>query len=454
MNISEVILNVKALGFDTVIYQSDIKTEEDVKTYREKGYMVELTEEQFKEKFPVDPSCVAYSPSISHGSFYFNRDTLAALPLHLEFLMMGMGDYKEQLPIVVRERENEVAQDDYLGSISSLSDSMKIEYFNLLIEKKGSRVKNLYDLFFSVYTSSDFGFKGITPENFELIVSTKTKKDKLKTQKQLKDLPETLTIYRGEGSHSTATNKAYSWTLDINMANFFACRLGMEEAQIITARVNKDKVIDCFIKDSNEQEIIVKPSDVEIVGIQTLRGLGELEAIFPAVIETYKDYREKLYTLDFAQDSSVHGKEHTARVLLLSLILSELLNLSQSDRKLLSTAAIYHDTKRVNDNVDIEHGYHSSQYYQSHIQKPDPTVSFLIEYHCRPDDEGFEEIKRNRVLSKNRTKSQLLFNLFKDADALDRVRFGLLDLDLNQLRLPESKSLPLIARICLEQLKI
>lgn len=453
MNLSDLILNVKALGFDTVIYQSNIKTEEDVKQYRGQGYMVELTEEQFKEKYPIDPSCVAYSPSISNSSFYFNRNTLAALPLHLELLQLGMGDYKEQLPLVIESREKEVLNNDYLGSILSLTDSMKIEYFNMLVDKKGI-VENLYDLFFSVYTSSDFGFKDISPETFELIVSSKTKKDKLKTQKQLKDLPETLTIYRGEGSQSTATNKAYSWTLDINMANFFACRLGMEEAQIITARVNKDKIVECFIKDSNEQEIIVRPSDIEIVEITTLRGLGELEVIFPAVIDTYKNFRETMLTLDFAQDSSVHGKEHTARVLLLSLILSELLNLPQSDRKTLATAAIYHDTKRVNDNVDTEHGYHSSQYYQSHVQKPDPTVSFLIEYHCRPDDEGYEEIKRNRVLSKNRTKTQLLFNIFKDADALDRVRFGLQDLDLYQLRLPESKTLPLIARICLEQLKI
>lgn len=453
MNISELILNVKALGFDSVIYQSDIKTEEDIKDYQGKGYNVSLTEEQFKAQFPIDPSCVAYSPSISNSSFYFNRNTLAALPLHLELLQLGMGDYKEQLPSVIESREKEVLNNDYLGSILSLTDSMKIEYFNMLIDKKGP-VEDLYNLFFSIYTSSDFGFKGISKENFELIVSTKTNKDKAKTQRQLKDLPETLTIYRGEGSQSTATNKAYSWTLDINMANFFACRLGMDEAQIITAKVNKDKIVDCFIKGNNEKEVIVRPSDIEIVEIQTLRGLKDLDYIFPAVTDTYKDYRERLSTLDFAQDSRVHGKEHTVRVLLLSLILSELLNLPQSDRKILSTAAIYHDTKRVNDSIDTEHGYHSNLYYQSNVTKPNPIVSFLIEYHCRPDNEGYEEIIRNRVLSKNRTKTQLLFNIFKDADALDRVRFGLQDLDLNQLRLSESKSLPLIARICLEQLKI
>lgn len=453
MNISELILNVKSLGFDSVIYQSDLKTEEDIKDYQKKGYNVSLTKEQFKTQFPIDPSCVAYSPSISNSSFYFNRNTLAALPLHLEMLQLGMGDYKEQLPKVIESREKEVLNDDYMGSIISLTDAMKIEYFNMLIDKKGI-VENLYDLFFSVYTSSDFGFKGISPENFELIVSTKTKSDMKKTEKQLKDLPETLTIYRGEGSHSTPTNKAYSWTLDINMANFFACRLGMDEAQIITARVNKNKVVDCFIKDSNEKEVIIRPADIEIVEITTLKGIGELDDIFPAVIDTYKDYRERLHNLEFAQDSRVHGKEHTARVLLLSLILSELLNLPQADRKTLATAAIYHDTKRVNDNIDLEHGYHSSQYYQSHVKQPDPLVSFLIEYHCRPDDEGYEEIIRNRVLSKNRTKTQFLFNIFKDADALDRVRFGLQDLDLNQLRLSESKSLLLIARICLEQIKI
>ena len=43
------------------------------------------------------------------------------------------------------------------------------------------------------------------------------------------------------------------------------------------------------------------------------------------------------------------------------------------------------------------------------------------------------------IRAKKRT--WLLYQILKDADALDRVRFGIYDLDVNQLRLPISHKL-------------
>ena len=49
------------------------------------------------------------------------------------------------------------------------------------------------------------------------------------------------------------------------------------------------------------------------------------------------------------------------------------------------------------------------------------------------------------ALSEEKTRARKLFDIFKDADGLDRVRFGWKSLDLNQLRYAESKTLPLFA---------
>lgn len=84
----------------------------------------------------------------------------------------------------------------------------------------------------------------------------------------------------------------------------------------------------------------------------------------------------------------------------------------------------------------------------------DPLVEFIIEYHCRPDEEGYQAIQNTRELSKRRTKSRQLFDIFKDADALDRVRFGLQDLDINQLRTPEAKLLPLFAHVSVRMITL
>ena len=79
MTLSEIMLNVKDVSMEQLVFQSDIKTDEDVDKYREKGYRVNLTEAQFKEKFELPPDCIAYTPSISYEALYFNRQTLAAL---------------------------------------------------------------------------------------------------------------------------------------------------------------------------------------------------------------------------------------------------------------------------------------------------------------------------------------------------------------------------------------
>ena len=73
-----------------------------------------------------------------------------------------------------------------------------------------------------------------------------------------------------------------------------------------------------------------------------------------------------------------------------------------------------------------------------------------------PDEEAYQHIRNNRVLSKNRSRATKLFNIFKDADGLERIRLdgALKELDLNQLRTEKAKTLSLVARICLEQVKI
>ena len=70
----------------------------------------------------------------------------------------------------------------------------------------------------------------------------------------------------------------------------------------------------------------------------------------------------------------------------------------------------------------------------------DPAVCFLIKYHCL-DDKLAEEYLKSTDTIRARKRTWLLYQILKDADALDRVRFGIYDLDVNQLRLPISHKL-------------
>ena len=47
-----------------------------------------------------------------------------------------------------------------------------------------------------------------------------------------------------------------------------------------------------------------------------------------------------------------------------------------------------------------------------------------------------------------------MYDILKDADALDRVRFGIEALDINQLRTPEAKTMTMIAEQIIQGVKL
>ena len=439
---------------EQLVFQSDIKTIEDVEKYREKGYNYVMTEEQFKEKFDLPTDCIAYTPSIPYGCLYFNRQTLAVLnfPITLytdaDYVELNFAMTKEHFYKAVKNIETDVANGDYSISIHTLPDRMRLEYFDLLIQR-GIDFPDFYAKFLSFYTLSDYGFGSLSHDAIEKILQKKTPEDIQTTQEALTSLPDTITIYRGQTKVGTPLEKAYSWSLDKNTALFFAARLGTDEAEIVEAKVKKEDIIE-YIKGS-EQEILVRYRDVEIVETTKLYGLNRLKELLPKVTKTYLEFKKKLYKLDYNLKGTIHGYEHTLRVLLLSLLLSEELGLSNKNRNRLATAAIYHDCRRKHDGESMQHGYDSAEYYKTSVNHPDAITSFLIQYHSVDDRHGYREIENNPVLSKKEDIVSLLFKIFKDCDGLDRVRFGLQALDLSYLRMDISHHYPLIARICHEE---
>lgn len=463
MNIDKLYLNMKAQGFDTLVCQTQVQTEKDKEKYAAEGYNILFTEYEFTKEFSIAPSLIYYSPSVANNCFYFNKETLAVCPFNIALYELSKISPKEESRKIfdkekayeiLDETEKEIADGKFEKTIYFLPDAMKLEYIDMII-KKGIHVKNLYSLFYYAYTSSDYGFAKIDPATVKEIFSKKTKSDKEKTKKAVANFPDILTVYRGENSASTPYTQSFSWTLDENIANFFAIRRGLGPGRVIKAEIKKEDIMEC-IDVSMEKEIIVDPENVEVIEIRELVGKDDLYDILPKVVDTYNKYKEKLTNLNFVIDSKIHGEEHELRVLLYCLILADMLNLPSSDKKILALAAIYHDTRRTNDYKDPEHGKSAKDYYISDCEKPDPIVSFLCEYHSLPDEAGFAEIQNSRKLSKNRRKTELLYKIFKDADALDRVRLGDIarEMDLKQFRLPESKSLTLAARICFQNIKM
>jgi len=142
-----------------------------------------------------------------------------------------------------------------------------------------------------------------------------------------------------------------------------------------------------------------------------------------------------------AQDDR-HGVKHVIRVMFWVLFLAKIMNIQEEEAKRAFLAAFIHDLGRMSHREDNTHGRNArincSKLISPYIS-PDKMESCLeaVEYHCK------EEEPQN---------ADIVYRLMKDADAMDRGRFGApkinnnsknkgVDLFLLKLKIPNIKKL-------------
>lgn len=137
-------------------------------------------------------------------------------------------------------------------------------------------------------------------------------------------------------------------------------------------------------------------------------------------------------------DSERHTKEHCARVLLYALLIADKLKLLQAERESLCAAAVFHDSRRQDDWMDVGHGQRAADYYReyclTHSLSYDERVYRIMAFHDQDDGLGEAALAEWE-------EGGLLYHIFKDADALDRFRLGPNGLDVRYLRTDAAKSL-------------
>ena len=260
MNIDDLLLKINTVTFKDLVCQAEIQSEADKRSYEKMGYMVRYTASEFASLFDADPYCIWYGPAITSAAIYYNHETFAAANMGTKLFAPTDQECIDSVKQIIASAENLASNSSYMLCLNSLPDGMKMEYLNRLLEDKGNSIPDLYHFFISNYVMADYGFAGINKKTLRKVLASKTQEEKEKTAKCLESLPEVLTIYRGGNTASTPACKAYSWTLDINTANFFACRRGTGEGYIAKAIVKKDSVIEALLKGRGEQEILVDPN--------------------------------------------------------------------------------------------------------------------------------------------------------------------------------------------------
>ncbi|PHI40166.1 hypothetical protein CBG46_05520 [Actinobacillus succinogenes] len=143
----------------------------------------------------------------------------------------------------------------------------------------------------------------------------------------------------------------------------------------------------------------------------------------------------------------MQGQSHCAHVLLYSVILGERLQLNEAQRDTLCTVAVFHDSQRQDDSYDTGHGGRAAVYYrrycETHELFVDDTAVALMKYHDRNDDFGIAGIEKYLP---NTAEATFLYQIFKDADGLDRFRLGEQYFDPRYLRTDAARELTEFAR--------
>ena len=146
--------------------------------------------------------------------------------------------------------------------------------------------------------------------------------------------------------------------------------------------------------------------------------------------------------LTFSHSESVcHTTEHVERVLLFALLLGRELEVSSEDLDALALCSVFHDTRRHDDDLDVGHGDRAATYYReyaaAHNLYLDERVARIVARHDRQDRISEEKFRKEGADD----ETLLLYRIFKDADAIDRFRFGPKALNERYLRTSAARNL-------------
>lgn len=139
--------------------------------------------------------------------------------------------------------------------------------------------------------------------------------------------------------------------------------------------------------------------------------------------------------------AGIHGLAHTVRVRTHARALALAIGLSDDERAAVDRAAMWHDIGRTNDRADYYHGAKSAGKVVGlglelavtrHVAD---LALFAVTHHSGSEAHAL----RAAALAADPDSTLRVFLVLKDADALDRVRIG--DLDIGYLRFPESHAL-------------
>ena len=252
MTIGDILVNTNRATLENLLPLTEVKTQEDFAKFEKKGYTVGITAEEFQKKYPLLPVENIYASYNILSPLYYCELDNPTIPIVLNLQIYGdkrltaANESDEEFQKRVLSIAKTISEGDMKrirSYLFSLEDSFRVSVLSRYV-KNAEPSSELYDLFMRYYSLTDYGFQNLNESDIRKVLSGKSEKQKNKTARKLREFPDTITIYRGEGSKSTSYTQSCSWTVSYKTACFFACRLPSEkDSAIISAKVSKSDIV-------------------------------------------------------------------------------------------------------------------------------------------------------------------------------------------------------------------
>ena len=181
--------------------------------------------------------------------YYYDSERAIYIEIYDFDEMFNMMEIEKRIKYMEEKMNTLLKEKQYVDIFSLMEKGLRLNYLNIwYFDIPEDQRLEVFDL---AYSSSEY--------NFDIDEDILDDIKKL-AKSRLQNFDDEVIIYRGETEKSTHYIEAYSWTLDLATAKFFATRFN-SKGKIYTAKIKKKDIIN-YITDRNEEEILLNSDDL------------------------------------------------------------------------------------------------------------------------------------------------------------------------------------------------
>ena len=151
------------------------------------------------------------------------------------------------------------------SAFSLLNKGDQLAAYKYVFEYLSDDVK--YQLFIDIYNYVESGFRNVTVKMLDKLKRLRPI-DSIDILKEKEDTDGYITIYRGSSSRSRPVEKAISWTLNHDIAEFFAKRFDETESGVVYEAKAKNKDVIAYINGRKEEEVLIRYKKVQLISVR------------------------------------------------------------------------------------------------------------------------------------------------------------------------------------------